>query len=75
MSNFSLYGLPENVEFCKACVISNQRPSSTVEFKNNDGKNKSGIFISDDGICDACNYNSKKSKINWEDREKQLFKF
>ena len=31
------YGLPTNVKFCSSCVISNQRPSSTVEFKN-DGK-------------------------------------
>ena len=39
MSNFSLYGLPEKVLFCKKCVISNQRPSSVVEFKNTlDGK-------------------------------------
>ena len=27
------YGLPEEVRFCKKCVISNQRPNSTVEFK------------------------------------------
>ena len=26
------YGLPPNVEFCKKCVISNQRPSSIIEF-------------------------------------------
>tara|TARA_X000000950_G_scaffold274890_1_gene360547 strand:+ start:100 stop:1311 length:1212 start_codon:yes stop_codon:yes gene_type:complete len=75
MKNFSLYGLPENVDFCKLCVISNQRPSSTVEFKNSDGKNKSGIIIGDNGICDACSYNQKKSNIDWPDREKQLFKF
>ena len=75
MKNFSLYGLPENVDFCKLCVISNQRPSSTVEFKNSDGKNKSGIIIGDNGICDACSYNQKKSNIDWSDREKQLFKF
>ena len=41
MKNFSLYGLPEKVSYCKSCVISNQRPSSTIEFKNSDGKNKS----------------------------------
>ena len=29
------YGLPEEVKFCKKCVISNQRPSSVVETKNN----------------------------------------
>ena len=34
MDNFSLYGLPEEIKFCKKCVISNQRPSSVVEFKN-----------------------------------------
>ena len=35
------YGLPEEVKFCTNCVISNQRPSSTVEFKNKVGeKNK-----------------------------------
>ena len=30
----SFFGLPEEVKFCKKCVISNQRPSSTVEFKS-----------------------------------------
>ena len=33
--------------------------SSTVEFKNSDGKNKSGISIDENGICDACSYNKK----------------
>ena len=75
MKNFSLYGLPEKVEFCKICVISNQRPSSTVEFKNFEGKKKSGISINNDNICDACSYNLKKSQINWQKREEQLFKF
>ena len=32
--NYSLYGLPEKVIFCKKCVMSNQRPSSVIEFKN-----------------------------------------
>jgi hypothetical protein len=25
------YGLPREVTFCKTCVISNQRPNSTIE--------------------------------------------
>ena len=58
--NFSLYGLPEKVVFCKKCVISNQRPSSVVEFKNKTGKNKIGINFDKKGICDACNYNEQK---------------
>lgn len=75
MKNFSLYGLPEKVIFCKSCVISNQRPSSTVEFKNYDGKQKSGISIDSNGYCDACKYNIEKNKIDWKEREKQLFTF
>jgi len=75
MTNTSQYGLPEKVTFCKLCVISNQRPSSTVEFKNSGGKNKSGILINDEGICDACSYNKKKLEIDWNERENQLFKF
>ena len=31
----SYYGLPEEVKFCKKCVMSNQKPNSTIEFKNN----------------------------------------
>ena len=32
--NISMYGLPEKVEFCSKCVMTNQRPRSVVEFKN-----------------------------------------
>ena len=71
--NFSLYGLPETVVFCKSCVISNQRPSSVIEFKNI-GNSKKGIEIKNDKICSACKYNEIKKKIDWEQREKQLFK-
>ena len=71
--NFSLYGLPEKIKFCKKCVISNQRPSSVVEFKNKN-QNKEGIKIGDDGICEACKYNDLKNKIDWEKREKELEK-
>ena len=39
-------GLPEEVIFCKKCVISNQRPSSSIEFKNHQGeKNKLSILM------------------------------
>ena len=30
----AFFGLPQNVEFCSRCVISNQRPNSTVEFQH-----------------------------------------
>ena len=34
----------EEVVFCSKCVMSNQRPQSVVEFKNNDNQ-KSGLKI------------------------------
>lgn len=69
------YGLPNEVLFCKKCVISNQRPSSTIEFSSKKGDPKTTIFFDSEGVCDACNFNEKKNhEINWEAREKQLFK-
>ena len=71
-NNFSMYGLPEEVVFCSKCVMSNQRPQSVVEFKNNDNQ-KSGLKIdSNSSVCDACNYNETKKKIDWEKRENEL---
>jgi|TARA_B110000858_G_scaffold197028_1_gene257370 N-acetyl sugar amidotransferase len=72
--NNSIYGLPEEIKFCKSCIMSNQRPSSVIEFKNK-GESKKGINIDKDLICDACKYHQIKKSINWQEREKQLFKF
>ena len=69
--NYSLYGLPEEVKFCKKCTISNQRPSSTIEFANKDNIKK-GIKVNSDNICDACKYNEIKNKIDWVERERKL---
>ncbi len=72
MSNQAYYGLPENVEFCSQCVISNQRPSSVVEFKETLSQNKPTIGFKD-GICDACYFhNVKENDIDWNERERQL---
>lgn len=30
----AFYGLPEEVKFCTKCVMSNQRPTSAIEFKH-----------------------------------------
>lgn len=69
--NYSLYGLPEEVKFCKKCTVSNQRPVSSVEFKSSNTQKK-GINFDKNGICDACNYTEIKNNINWEEREKKL---
>ena len=67
------YGLPSKVEFCKKCVISNQRPNSTVEYTHTKESKKATIFFDENGICDACNYaEKKKSEIDWKQREVQL---
>ena len=46
------FGLLKEVKFCKKCVISNQRPNSTVEMKNKDKKKETISFIN--GVCSAC---------------------
>jgi N-acetyl sugar amidotransferase len=67
------YGLPNEVKFCKKCVISNQRPSSTIEFKNEKGEKKKVINFNEDGVCSACVYCSEKETgIDWEDRDGKL---
>lgn len=71
MSSNSLFGLPEKVEFCSKCVVSNQRPSSTVEM-NSDGLNKKGISLKE-GTCDACKFSDEKALINWEDRSEKFY--
>lgn len=50
--------VPEHVQMCKTCVVSNQRPRITFDA---------------DGICSACRYWIRKStSIDWADRESQL---
>jgi len=69
----ALYGLPQDVLFCKKCLISNQRPNSTVEFLNRKDSKKVTIHFDENGICDACNFTErKKTSINWDDRDRQL---
>lgn len=59
-NNFSLYGMPEEVIFCKVCVVSNQKPNTVVEFKQTSDKRRTGISFNKEGVCSACEYNEKK---------------
>jgi len=53
-----LYGLPNEIFFCKRCVISNQRPR---------------ISFDEDGVCSACTFaDHKRSGIDWAQREREL---
>jgi N-acetyl sugar amidotransferase len=66
------YGLPQNVKFCTKCVMSNQRPTSTIEFKHTKDSKKTTMNFDDEGVCDACRNAETKEKIDWEKREKEL---
>lgn len=66
------YGLPPQVEFCRRCTISNQRPSSVVEFKAAQSDRKATIHFDQQGICSACRYAEIKETIDWEARDREL---
>ena len=67
------YGLPLEVSFCRTCVISNQRPSSTVEFTHTAASRKQAIHFHADGECDACKLAAAKRRdVDWAERRRQL---
>lgn len=69
------YGLPEDICFCKRCVMSNQRPSSAIECKHTIASKKVTLHIDEEGVCDACRVAElKDSEIDWRDREEQLLR-
>lgn len=69
----AFYGLPTEVKYCKRCTISNQRPSSVVETKNDAASHKPTIEFDDEGICSACRFAEiKETKIDWKAREQEL---
>lgn len=50
--------LPKHVQFCKKCVVSNQRPRITFD---------------EEGVCSACRYaHEKHNVIDWDEREARL---
>ena len=67
------YGLPENVKFCRKCVLSNQRPNPTQEFKFKKSSKKSTTGFDRNGVCYACKFAEyKENIIDWDEREKEL---
>lgn len=73
--NRTLFGLPEKVEHCSKCLLTNQKPFSVNETKNSKGSKKSGLQFKN-GICAACQYSERKNngEINWDERENLLKK-
>lgn len=69
------YGLPQKIQFCSKCAISNQRPNSAIEFQHKKNSKKTTIKFDKYGVCDACRNAEKKNKdIDWEKREYELLK-
>ena len=68
------YGLPKHVQFCKECVMSNQKPNSCYEFEHTINSIKKTMVIQEDGVCDACHacHNKANGHIDWALREKEL---
>ena len=53
--------------------MSNQRPGSTIEFKNVKNNKKSLISFNKEGVCSACEYKEiKDNDIDWKEREASL---
>jgi hypothetical protein len=68
----AFYGLPQDVKFCTKCVMSNQRPTSAVEFKHTKDSKKTTMNFDENGVCDACRTAEIKNNIDWGIREKKL---
>jgi N-acetyl sugar amidotransferase len=67
------FGLPRDVRFCRTCVISNQRPNSTVEYEHTADSSKDTIAFDADGVCDACRFAERKRfEIDWDARRREL---
>lgn len=66
------YGLPKTALFCRRCVMSNQRPTSAVEFLHTPQIRHRTLRIDEEGICDACRFAEMKEQINWVTREREL---
>jgi N-acetyl sugar amidotransferase len=54
--------------------MSNQRPTSSIEFKHTKDSKKATMNFDKDGVCDACRVAEEKEKINWGMREEELIK-
>lgn len=70
--NKGAFGLPEKVIFCKKCVESNQRFTSSTQHKMKSDDKKESMSIDKDGVCSSCRYYENHNKIDWNSREKEL---
>ena len=64
-------GLPQSVEFCSKCTISNQKPITQLESQHtkNHLKKTTNFY---QGVCDACRWAEVKQTIDWSIRNNEL---
>ena len=63
----------QDVKFCTKCVISNLRPTTTVESKHVRNEVKPTTHFDESGVCDACRWAEiKEIEIDWDRREAEL---
>ena len=74
MSHKTYFGLPKKVIFCKKTLISNQRPSSEIEFNHNIKTKKKTLHIDKNGISDSWKYSRIKEKIDFNKKEYIVWK-
>lgn len=68
------YGLPQEVKFCKRCVMPNTRAVASNEYKHVQARPHRYIQFDDEGVCSACRYSESywSAKADWKEREKEL---
>ena len=69
-----MYGLPKEVKYCVKCNVTNQRPTSTNEYKHDKNTAQIPIEFDNNNVCYACRANEEKwdGKIDWKEREQEL---
>ena len=71
----TLYGLPKKVVFCKKTLISNQKPTSCVEFIHNLRSKKRTLFIDKNQVSDSWKYSRIKKKNQLQKKRERIIKF
>lgn len=68
------YGLPQDVTFCKKCVIPTTRPTASNEYTHQKARGHDYIQFDNKGVCSACRFCEAKfdGTIDWEERDQEL---
>ena len=72
-SDVAFYNLPKKVEFCKTCLMSNQKPIQTIEHMQDSTDHKTALEFNN-GICYACLHRDKKKDVDWEEKKFEFIK-